>query len=60
MSLDSWLKRKRQQQLDLDSGELVSLNLVDRPKPSTSSVLAGWSTSSNATVVKNPFLEPIP
>jgi hypothetical protein len=34
MSLDSWLQRHRRQRLDLDSGEIVSLNLVDRPKPS--------------------------
>lgn len=34
MSLDSWLQRHRRQRLDLVSGEIVSLNLVDRPKPS--------------------------
>jgi hypothetical protein len=34
MSLDSWWKRRQRRELDLDSGEFVSLNLSERPKPS--------------------------
>lgn len=32
---DSWLKCRQRRELDLDSGELVSLNLRERPKPSS-------------------------
>jgi len=34
MGIDAWLKRQQRREQDLDSGEFLSLNLKDTPKPS--------------------------
>jgi hypothetical protein len=37
MGIDAWLKRQQRREQDLDSGEFLSLNLKDTPKPSAAS-----------------------
>jgi hypothetical protein len=49
MGIDAWLKRQQRREQDLDSGEFLSLNLKDTPKPpvpSEASADAGASAAS--------------